>query len=216
MQQTLGGQVRASTNSLAVCHAFRMHENGPKLWVAMLLTAMAGGMGWGIRGQYGHETGAMIAGVLVALTLALLFCPTMRSLRVARAVALMTVAISFGGSMTYGQTVGLTHDGPLIGHGGALAWGMIGLFIKGGIWIGFAGVFLGMSLSSVPYRALELGLVLGVSILLLFVGRECLNEPFRPETRELPRIYFSDHWEWEPDSDLKPRREGWGGCCSLC
>ena len=34
---------------------------------AMLLTAMAGGMGWGIRGQYGHETGAMIAGVLVAV-----------------------------------------------------------------------------------------------------------------------------------------------------
>ena len=29
-------------------------------WVA--LGAMAGGLGWGIRGQYGHETGAMIAG----------------------------------------------------------------------------------------------------------------------------------------------------------
>ena len=33
---------------------------------AMLLTAMAGGMGWGIRGQYGNETRAMIAGLLVA------------------------------------------------------------------------------------------------------------------------------------------------------
>ena len=40
---------------------------------AMLLTAMAGGMGWGIRGQYGHETGAMIAGVLVASVLVMLF-----------------------------------------------------------------------------------------------------------------------------------------------
>jgi len=28
---------------------------------------MAGGLGWGIRGQYGHEAGAMIAGLLVRL-----------------------------------------------------------------------------------------------------------------------------------------------------
>ena len=43
-----------------------MSENtqapNPPLWLVMLATAMAGGMGWGIRGQYGHETGAMIAG----------------------------------------------------------------------------------------------------------------------------------------------------------
>jgi len=30
----------------------------------MLFTALAGGMGWGIRGQYGHETGAMLAGFI--------------------------------------------------------------------------------------------------------------------------------------------------------
>ena len=47
----------------------------PPLWLVMLATAMAGGMGWGIRGQYGHETGAMIAGVLVSLVLGFLFCP---------------------------------------------------------------------------------------------------------------------------------------------
>ena len=39
----------------------------------MLFTALAGGMGWGIRGQYGHETGAMLAGLLVALVLVYLF-----------------------------------------------------------------------------------------------------------------------------------------------
>ncbi len=40
------------------------------LWKPLVFAAMAGGMGWGIRGQYGHETGAMIAGLLVALVLA--------------------------------------------------------------------------------------------------------------------------------------------------
>ena len=51
------------------------------------LAAMAGAMGWGIRGQYGHETGAMIAGVLVAFVLVLFYCPRLGSLGGARAVA---------------------------------------------------------------------------------------------------------------------------------
>ena len=44
----------------------------PPLWLVMMTAAMAGGMGWGIRGQYGHETGAMIDGVLVSLVLVFL------------------------------------------------------------------------------------------------------------------------------------------------
>ncbi len=71
--------------------------------VTVALGAMAGGMGWGIRGQYGHETGAMIAGIRL------------------------------------------------------------------------------------------------------------LNSPFDPSHRLLPSIYFSDDWRWEPDADLKPRPEVWGG-----
>ena len=113
---------------------------------AMLLTAMAGGMGWGIRGQYGHETGAMIAGVLVASVLVMLFASVYSTLHAARAIAWTTIAISFGGCMTYGQTVGLTHDTELIGNTQALRWGLLGLFIKGGIWIGFGGLALGMAL----------------------------------------------------------------------
>ena len=109
---------------------------------AMLLTAMAGGMGWGIRGQYGHETGAMIAGVLVASVLVMLFASVYTTLHAARAIAWTTIVISFGGCMTYGQTVGLTHDTELIGNTQALRWGLLGLFIKGGIWIGFGGLAL--------------------------------------------------------------------------
>ena len=43
-------------------------------WKPVLFAALAGGMGWGIRGQYGHETGAMNAGVMVSLVLAYLLC----------------------------------------------------------------------------------------------------------------------------------------------
>ena len=184
--------------------------NRPPLWLALLVTSLAGGMGWGIRGQYGHETGAMVPGVLVGLSLVFFFCPRATSLGAARAVALTAIAFSFGGSMTYGQTVGLTHDAPLIGNWEALRWGLTGLFIKGGIWIGFAGAFVGIGLGGVRYRSLEMAVLLFTLLALYFMGVLVLNQPYDPANRELPAIYFSDHWRWEA-GDLKPRREIWGG-----
>ena len=177
----------------------------------MFLAAMAGGMGWGIRGQYGHETGAMIAGLLVSLVLVFLLCPQATLLPAARAVAFGTIAMGFGGSMTYGQTVGLTHDPALVGNWDALRWGMLGLAIKGGIWIGFAGLFLGMGLGGTRYRSREmLLLMLGMLVFYVF-GCWALNSPFDPANKILPPIYFSADWHWQPGAELKPRPEVWGG-----
>ena len=180
-------------------------------WEPIFYASLAGGMGWGIRGQYGHETGAMIAGVLVSLTLTYLLCPRVSSLSMARAVAWGTLAMGIGGSMTYGQTVGLTHDGPLIGNWASLRWGMLGLAIKGGIWIGFAGAFLGMGWSRVRYRAIEILLLLVAMLGAFFIGLYLFNSPFDPENEVLPLLYFSDHWHWEPEGGFKPRYEQWGG-----
>jgi len=153
----------------------------------------------------------MIAGLLVSLVMVFLFGSGAPSLPVARAAAWTTVAMGFGGSMTYGQTVGLTHDAPLVGHWEALRWGMLGLAIKGGLWIGFAGTFLGIGLGGKRYGPGEmLGLMLGV-LGLCAVGIRILNEPFDPSQRILPWLYFSDDWRWEPNAALKPRREVWGG-----
>ncbi len=180
-------------------------------WIPTLLSAFAGGMAWGIRGQYGHETGAMIAGLLVSLVIAFLLCPKGPTLPMARAVAWGTVAMGIGGTMTYGQTVGLTHDTPLVGNVEALRWGMLGLAIKGGIWIGFAGLFLGMGLSSVRYRTLEILCLLLAMLGASYVGIQLLNEPYEPDNKILPWIYFSDDWHWEPEGGFIPRRETWGG-----
>lgn len=185
---------------------------GPSLLWAMILAAMAGGLAWGIRGQYGHETGAAIAGLLVGGVLVFLFSGSgLTSLAAMRTVAWMAIGISIGGCMTYGQTIGLTHDASLVGNWNALGWGMLGLAVKGGIWIGLAGAFLGMGLSGFRYRALEVGLLAWALLFLLFFGLWWLNEPFDPENGLLPQIYFSDSWYWEPDADLEPRPEKWGG-----
>jgi hypothetical protein len=188
----------------------------PPLWLVMLTAAMAGGMGWGIRGQYGHETGAMIAGVLVSLVLVFLFCPRNASIHVIRAAALGTIAMGSGGSMTYGQTIGLTHDGPLIGNWASLRWGMLGLAIKGGVWIGFAGFFLGLGLGGKRYRPLEMLLLVIGMLIAAVVGWALLNSPHDPANHRLPWLYFSDHRHWEPGVELKHRPEIWGGLwCAL-
>lgn len=186
-------------------------ESVPPLWLAVVTAAAAGGMGWGIRGQYGHETGAMVAGVLVGLVLVHLFSPRAISLTAARAAALCAMGVSIGGLETYGQTVGLTHDAEMIGNWAALRWGMLGLALKGGLWISFAGAMLGMGLGDRKYRPLELA---GIVLLMLgsfFVGVHLLNTPFDPASHQLPKIYFSDDWYWEHGKPLEPRPEKWGG-----
>ena len=180
-------------------------------WYPVIFTAMAGGMAWGIRGQYGHETGAMIAGLLVSLTLVLLLCPHGSSISLARAIAWGTLGMGIGGSMTYGQTVGLTQDGPLVGNWEAFRWGMLGLAIKGGIYIGFGGLLLGMGLSEVRYRAREILLLMLAAIGMHILGVSLLNAPFDPANKVLPTIYFSDDWYFEPEGGFKQRSECWGG-----
>ncbi len=188
------------------------------LVVAIFLTALAGGMAWGIRGQYGHEVGAMIFGILVGFTLVMLFMPYASALKAARTVALFTIAIGFGGSMSYGETVGLTQDSGVHGNindphwnPGAFRWGMLGLAVKGGLWIGFGGAFLGLGMGDKKYRPQEM-LWIGLGMMFLFVlGRWALNSPFDPDLKRLPTIYFSDHWQWEPKENVNPRPEIWGG-----
>lgn len=172
-------------------------------WKPVVFAALAGGMGWGIRGQYGHETGAMIAGVLVCGTLVFLFAERLDARTAIRAMALGAVAMGIGGSMTYGQTVGWCHNRDVIGDWSAFRWGMLGLGIKGGLWIGFSGLFLGMGLGGRRYRPGELALLLVAMVALHYLGVFLLNSPFALDGSALPAIYFS--------GPSNPRPECWGG-----
>ena len=143
----------------------------------------------------------------------LLHRPQAASLPAARAVAFGTIAMGIGGSMTYGQTIGLTQNPEVIGNWDAWRWGMLGLGIKGAIWIGFAGLFLGMALGGQRYSGRDVfRLMLGMFVLYA-AGWWMLNQPFDPANRILPRVYFSASWRWQPEAGdaLRPRPEVWGG-----
>lgn len=183
---------------------------GTGLLLTSLLSGLAGAMAWGIRGQYGHETGAMIAGVLVGFTLVTLLARHLTALDSARAVAMFALGVSVGGSMTYGQTVGLTHDSVFVGNTEAYYWGMLGLAIKGGIWISLGAAMFGMALSAKRYPWYELLCVFVVMIAAQWIGWKLLNQPFDKAEGIVPRIYFSHYDYWEAKQD-KPRGECWGG-----
>jgi len=168
----------------------------------VLFPALAMCLGWGIRGQFGGETGALVPGALVGLALALL--SGWKGRDAVRLAAVAAFACSLGGMMTYGQTLGLVQN-PVQGQypPPTYWWGLLGLVVKGGVWIGITGAFLAIAASD-RYRPREV-LVLLLGLLVLFVvGVNLLNRPHNPPDA-LPFIYFSD-----PHS-AKPRVEWWGG-----
>ncbi|MBM3214943.1 hypothetical protein FJZ36_08515 [Candidatus Poribacteria bacterium] len=167
---------------------------------AVALPAMALSLGWGIRGQYGGRHGAMVAGALVGLALAWIT----ESSGAWGIACIAAVAMSAGGVMTYGQTIGLTQNPDSVG----LYWkGMFGLALKGSAWIGSAALWMGIASGYARYDLHELvGLGIG-QFLVGLAGVGLLNRPHDPPKR-LPRIYFSNA------NDLRPRVEWWGGMWS--
>ncbi len=169
-------------------------------WYPLILGALAMGLGWGIRGQFGHQPGAMVPGALIGLVLAYLRGAS--ALETLRLAAIGAVATSVGGSMTYAQTIGLVQEQNPAPH---YWWGVLGLVVKGAVWIGIPGAFLGMAGGGTRYRAREILAVIGGMVLLALIGEHLLNRPHDPAAGRLPAIYFS---RWY---DPKPRMENWGG-----
>ncbi|MBN1345607.1 MAG: hypothetical protein JXQ73_23145 [Phycisphaerae bacterium] len=177
-------------------------------WLCLLVPTLAGGLGWGIRGQYGHESGAMVPGALIALTIAVLILPRASGLRLARLAALAAIGFSFGGSMTYGQTLGLSQNTEI--RELAYWWGLLGTTIKGGIWVALAAAFMAIALSKKRYGPGEMALLLIAMIALWAVGVWLLNTPIDVPNKKTPLIYFSDYWN-AGKPNWKPRQELWGG-----
>ncbi|MHC5544700.1 hypothetical protein ACYOEI_41235, partial [Singulisphaera rosea] len=96
-------------------------------WAIYGLTALSLSVGWGIRGQFGHEFGAMIAGAMAAMALVLLSGRDDWWRRVAYFGMFGALGWSFGGSMSYMQVVAYTHSG----DSASVLYGFACLFVLG-------------------------------------------------------------------------------------
>ncbi|QQS45903.1 MAG: hypothetical protein IPM66_18560 [Acidobacteriota bacterium] len=107
---------------------------------AIILTALSLSIGWGIRGNFGHEIGAMAPGALAAMAIALLSGRDDWRRKVAWFGMFGALGWAFGGSMSYGQVIGYTHSG----HSMSVLYGFTSLFLIGFLWgaIGGAGTAL--------------------------------------------------------------------------
>jgi hypothetical protein len=111
----------------------------------ILLTALSLSIGWGIRGNYGHENGAMIPGALAAMGGVLLAGREDWWRRIAYFGFFGALGWSFGGSISYMQVIAYTHSG----HSGSVLYGFACLFVIGFLWaaMGGAGTVLPACLS---------------------------------------------------------------------
>src|SRR5579859_380166 len=93
-------------------------------WPKFVLTGVSLSVGWGIRGNFGHEFGAMIPGALAAMAAVLTSGRADWWRRVAYFATFGALGWSFGGSMSYMQVVAYTHSGDSL----TVLYGFAGLF----------------------------------------------------------------------------------------
>jgi hypothetical protein len=120
-----------------------MHDNWKT--VAILGTALSLSVGWGIRGNFGHEYGAMIPGALASMAAVLLCGRDDWWARTPQFGMFGALGWSFGGSISYMQVIAYTHSG----HSPSVLYGFASLFLIGFLWaaLGGAGAALPACLS---------------------------------------------------------------------
>ncbi len=106
----------------------------------ILLGALSLSIGWGIRGNFGHEYGAMIPGALAAIAVVLASGREDWWRRVGYFGMFGALGWSFGGSISYMMVIAYTHSG----HSESQLYGFACLAVIGFIWgaLGGAGTAL--------------------------------------------------------------------------
>ena len=156
----------------------------------LLLCGLSMAIGWGIRGNFGHEAGAALPGALGAMALALMSGRPDWWARIHYFAMFGALGWSFGGSMSYMQVVGYTHSG----HTPSILYGFANLFVIGFLWaaVGGAGIALPVFL---PIEELTLFFAPIVAILagwsLQAIVVDWLSH-VRPMQRHESRLYWYD------------------------
>lgn len=101
--------------------------------VALVLMSLS--IGWGIRGNYGHEAGAMIAGALAAMAVALMSGREDWRQRLPYFAFFGALGWAFGGSISYMHPPSYTETG----HLATQVYGFLATFFEAFLWAGLGG-----------------------------------------------------------------------------
>ena len=106
----------------------------------VLVCACVMAMGWGIRGSYGHTTGARMPGALIGLAIAVCMLGDNAWRRAPVLGMLGAVGWAFGGQSSYGILIGYTVGGTWTNS----LYGYCSLFIVGSVWGGIGAGILSL------------------------------------------------------------------------
>lgn len=123
----------------------------------ILLVANATSLGWGLRGEWGHWWGATVPGALCGMSLWLAYGLSSGGWQMMAYGALLAVALSVGGIMSYGLLVGYATAEKGRGERSP-TYGCLALFLTGGLWGFFAGVGLGLLTTGTEYKVADLAM----------------------------------------------------------
>ncbi|NLI01230.1 MAG: hypothetical protein GX446_17250 [Chthonomonadales bacterium] len=122
--------------SHATASSAQPRTSGQPVWALVVIPGLALSIGWGIRGNFGHEHGAMIPGALAAMAAALVTDRSDWHRRVAFFGLFGGIGWAFGGSMSYGQVLGYTH----CGDPPNVLYGFASLYLIGFLWAAMGGI----------------------------------------------------------------------------
>jgi len=145
------------------------------LWapLGLLLAGLSLSIGWGIRGNLGHETGAMIPGVLAAIAVCVLSNREDWRARVGYFALLGGLGWALGGSMSYMQVIAYAHSG----HAPSQYYGFFALFVIGFLWAALGGA--GTALPAILDRRSLLDFFRPLTVVLaLLAVLHFVEEPF--------------------------------------
>ncbi len=104
-------------------------------WQSIALAMLSLSIGWGIRGNYGHEFGAMIPGALCAVAVCLASGRADWRERVVFFALFGSIGWGFGGSIAYMPPISYTQSG----HWPTQLYGWAAVFLIGFLWAAMGG-----------------------------------------------------------------------------
>jgi hypothetical protein len=111
--------------------------------IGVILSGLAMSVGWGFRGDYGHEAGAMVPGALLGLSICLASGRQDWWRRSTIMAMCGAIGWAFGGQMSYGRVIGYTASSSLPD----VTYGYASLFLIGGLWAGIGSAILALSIT---------------------------------------------------------------------
>ncbi|HEX3725012.1 MAG TPA: hypothetical protein VHV08_02165, partial [Pirellulales bacterium] len=147
--------------------------------LAILFVALALSIGWGVRGNWGHEYGAMIPGALAAMAAVLVSGREDWQRRIGFFAFFGALGWSFGGSISYMQVIAYTHSG----HGPSVIYGLACLFLIGFLWAAMGGAGTALPAFLTRQRLTEL-LIPTAVVLLAWVAQDIFFHFYLGDLRE--------------------------------